>query len=108
MNIITYRSLIHMFIMTFITCGFYLLYWNVTTKNDLNRLGAEIPTAWLMIIPLANFYFWYKYAQAFAYYIKQSDQAETTIVYFVIIIFLPVISKFILQNDFNAYAKSKA
>lgn len=97
------RSLIHMTIMTLITCGLYLIYWAVVTKNDLNYLGAHIPTAWLLIIPFANFYFWYKYAQAFAHYIRKND--DDALIYFVIIIFLPLIGKLIIQHEFNKYVR---
>ena len=52
----TNRHPVLVIVLTFCTCGFYYIYWLVNTKEDMNRLGAEIPTAWLIIIPFVNIY----------------------------------------------------
>lgn len=100
--IIEKRDLLKMLILTIITCGIYYIYWTVKTKTALTQLGAEIPTAFLMIIPLANFYFWYKYSVGFAKYIRNSDDY---VGYFVLSAFLPVISMFVLQAEYNKFAQ---
>ena len=42
----------------------YMIYWLVQTKRELQALGADdIPTTWLYIVPLANIYYIYKYAE---------------------------------------------
>jgi hypothetical protein len=51
------------FILTFITIGIYGVVWSVTTKGEMNRLGAQIPTAWIWLIPFAWFYWIWKYAE---------------------------------------------
>ncbi len=96
------RDLVSVFFLLLFTGGLYYIYWTVKTKNALKSLGGEIPTAFLIIIPFANFYFWYKYSIAFAKYIKNSDDY---IGYFALNALLPIVAIFIIQNDFNKFEK---
>ena len=54
-------------ILTFLSqlaLSIYMIYWLVQTKRELQALGADdIPTTWLYIIPIANIYYIYKYAE---------------------------------------------
>lgn len=95
----THRDLIVMFILSILTLGFYLIYWTVITKNELNKNGANIPTAWLMIIPFANLYFYYKFAQAFA--VQVLKDKSLTIPYFLLIPFLKPLGVLIYQAHMN-------
>ncbi|MFI5085827.1 MAG: DUF4234 domain-containing protein [Actinomycetales bacterium] len=45
-----------------VTFGIYGLVWWVGTKNEMNRAGAAIPSAWLLIIPIASIVWTWKYA----------------------------------------------
>lgn len=92
------RNLVSMFFLSIITIGFYFIYWSVKTKNSLNCLGARVPTAFLIIIPIANFYFWYKYSEAFAQYINKNNNV---VAYFLLMALLPFIGMFILQAQIN-------
>ena len=58
-------------ILSIITLGIYFIYWIVQTKGEINSLGADIPTAWFIIVPFGNFYFLYKYCDAFSEYVKK-------------------------------------
>jgi len=55
------RSVISVILLPFVTFGIYALYWFVTTKGELNVKGAEIPTAWFLIIPIVNIWWIWKY-----------------------------------------------
>ena len=55
------RSVVGVVLLPFVTFGIYALYWLVKTKGELNSRGAEIPTAWLIIVPIANIYWTWKY-----------------------------------------------
>jgi hypothetical protein len=57
------RSIPAMIVLTIITFGIYHLYWMVATKEDMLREGADIPTAWLLIIPIANLYWMWKWGE---------------------------------------------
>lgn len=59
----TNRSPIIVILLTFITCGFYAIYWYVVTKQEMNKLGADIPTAWLLIIPFVNIWWLWRWAK---------------------------------------------
>ena len=50
-------------ILCLITCGIYYICWLVSTKTEMRRLGAEIPTAWLLIVPFANIYWLWRWSQ---------------------------------------------
>jgi membrane protease YdiL (CAAX protease family) len=55
------RSIVAVILLPFVTLGIYALYWFVSTKGELNAKGAEIPTAWLLILPLVNIWWVWKY-----------------------------------------------
>jgi len=50
-------------ILCLVTCGFYYIYWLVCTKKEMCSLGANIPTAWLLIIPFVNIYWLWRWSQ---------------------------------------------
>lgn len=45
-----------------VTFAIYSLVWNVKTKNEMNACGQKIPTAWLFIVPIASFWWLWKFA----------------------------------------------
>ena len=51
------RNPVLVVILILITVGLYGIYWIVKTKEEINSVGGEIPTAWLLIFPFANLYF---------------------------------------------------
>src|SRR5581483_10513180 len=70
---IKHRSPVAVIIFSIITFGIYTIVWTVKTKNKIKSLGAQIPTAWLIIIPFANLYFWYKYSEGFSTFVKKDN-----------------------------------
>lgn len=96
---LTQRSIGTMILLMIVTLGIYILYWLAVTKKELNQLGAQIPTAWLIIIPFANIYFLYAFAKGFATtIIKDSNQS---VAYFLLLIFLLPIGELICQSNIN-------
>lgn len=53
------------FFLIFLFSGAYVIYWFAVTKQEINELGGDIPTAWLLIPGPWQFYFFYRYARAF-------------------------------------------
>ena len=92
------RSPIAVLFLPFITFGIYGLVWYVKTKNEMNRLGANIPTAWLLIIPLANVYWFWVYGTGVAIVTKGAHSALGS---FLLRLFLGPIGCAITQNEFN-------
>lgn len=58
-------------IFSIITLGIYLIYWSVKTKEEMKSLGANIPTAWLIIVPIGNVYFLYRYCDGFSEFVRK-------------------------------------
>ena len=99
----TKRSLLKVYILGIITLGVYFLYWFVKTKNEMNDLGAEIPTAWLLILPIANIYWLYKYAEGFSKVIKKDDNH---VLWFLVFWLVTIITPAIVQSEFNKFSVS--
>ena len=92
------RSILMVYLLSILTFGIYYLYWAVQTKEEMNSLGANIPTGWLLIIPIANLYWWYKYCDAFAKFVSKDNNG---VLYFIIVIILPIIIPAIVQSGLN-------
>jgi hypothetical protein len=46
-----------------VTLGIYSLVWLVKTKNEMNETATnKIPSAWLLIVPIGNWVWYWKYA----------------------------------------------
>jgi len=98
---VKYRNIFLVYFFTLITFGIYLLYWMVSTKNEINSKGASIPTAWLIIIPIANLFWIYKYCEGFATKIKKDDNA---ILWFILYVLIGIVMPAIVQSELNKLA----
>ena len=98
---IKHRSPVGIIILTIITFGIYGLYWVVKTKGEINRLGAQIPTAWLIIIPIANIYFVYKYSEGFATFVTKD---KNTILWFLLYLVIAPVAMILVQIELNKLA----
>jgi len=95
------RSLIKVYVFGIITLGIYFIFWLIKTKNEMNSLGAEILTAWLLIIPIANIYWLYRYAEGFSKVIKKDNNP---VLWFILFWLVPIIIPAIVQSEFNKIA----
>jgi hypothetical protein len=96
-----HRSPAAVLILSLVTFGIYGIYWEVKTKMELARLGAEIPTAWLLIIPIANLYWIYKYAVGVE---KVSGGKTSAVLVLILMLLLSVVGMAILQSEYNKMA----
>jgi hypothetical protein len=99
------RNILAVYLFAIITLGIYLIYWLVQTKKEMNSLGASIPTAWLLIIPIANLYWMWKYCEGFAVYVKKDNN---TILWFLLYFFVGIIMPAIIQSELNKLATTPA
>ncbi|ABL78421.1 DUF4234 domain-containing protein [Thermofilum pendens] len=95
------RSLLKVYALIFLTFGVYFYLWLVWTKRELNALGARIPTCWLIIIPIANIYWLYKYAEGFA----QVTKKESAVLYFLVFWLFTIVMPAIVQSELNKIAE---
>ena len=96
------RNIFLVYIFGIITFPIYAIYWMVSTKNEMNSLGAEIPTGWLIIIPIANLYWIYKYCEGFAEKVKKDNN---TILWFILWILVWPVIPAIVQSELNKLAQ---
>ncbi len=85
-----------------ITFGIYSLYWMVSTKLELNRRGSNIPTAWILIIPIVNIWWMWKYSEAVE---EQFGNKLSAPISFILLFLLGSIGGAIIQNTYNKESK---
>jgi hypothetical protein len=93
------RSPIAVFLLPFITFGIYSWYWAVKTKGEMNKLGEDIPTAWIWLIPFVGGIWWlWKYSEGVEHVTREKLSG---VLAFVVLILLGHIGQAIVQNSFN-------
>ena len=97
----THRDPISVLLLPIVTLGIYYLVWYVTTKNEMNAKGANIPTAWLMIIPIANFFWIWEFSKGVELVTNKGMGSGTA---FVLLLFLGTIGGAIVQSNLNKVA----
>ena len=55
------RNPLAVVLLSLVTLGIYGIVWYVKTKGELVERGGKVPTAWLIIVPVVNLYWLYKY-----------------------------------------------
>lgn len=94
----TKRSVVAVILLNLITCGIYNLYWYVKTKDEMVMQGATIPTGWLLIIPVVNIYWMWKWSEGVEYVTRGKTSAAVS---FILMFLLGMIGMAILQSIFN-------
>jgi hypothetical protein len=103
-SVIQKRNLWIIALFLILTGGFYFFYWLYVTKQEINKLGGQIPSLWFAIFPFLNIYFDYWYAKEYLRVIRNDEETNSIIVYFLLILILPMVAPFIIQNDLNKRA----
>jgi hypothetical protein len=88
-------------ILSAITFGIYLLYWLVKTKDEMVRSGADVPTAWLLIVPIASIYFMWKFCGGVEHV---TGGKLSQVLSFVLILALGIIGLAVIQSKLNEAA----
>lgn len=99
------RSPIAVFLLGLITLGFYLWYWFVKTKGEMNRTAdTNILTAWIWLIPVVGWIWWlWKYSIGVE---KITNGKWSSALAFVVLFLLPYgIGSAIAQHAFNESQK---
>lgn len=101
-----YRSPIAVFIFSMITFGFYGWYWVVKTKGEMNKMGENIPTAWIWLIPIVGTIYWtWKYSEGAGHVTKDKLDAALC---FVLLFLLGYVGSAIVQHYFNETVVAQA
>jgi hypothetical protein len=95
------RAPIVVILLTVFTLGIYGLVWHVKTKREMNARGADIPTSWLLVVPLANLYWLWKWAEGVEVVTRRSMSSAGA---FVLVILTGFIGQAIVQSKLNQVA----
>ena len=71
------------------------------TKDEMNAKGANIPTAWLLIVPIANLIWLWNYGKGVEQVTAGQTNAATV---FILVILLGSIGMAVAQSNFNKIA----
>lgn len=93
-----YRSIAAPLLLPLVTFGIYALVWNVKTKNEMNKSGTIIPTAWLLIVPIANIIWLWKYSVGVEMFTRRGMGRHAA---FWLMLLLGSIGSAIVQHEFN-------
>jgi len=99
---IKHRNIVAIYLLSFITFGIYWLYWYVQTKEEINKLGGNIPTCWLLIVPIANIYWLYKYSDAFSTHVKKDNNG---VIWFLVFFVVSIVMPGVVQSELNKLAQ---
>ncbi len=98
------RSIVAVVLLPLVTLGIYSIYWSVVTKGELNSKGAQIPTAWLLIVPFVNIYWMWKYYEGAQ---QVTNGKVNGILMFVLHLFVTsLISSALCQDAYNNLSDS--
>lgn len=104
-RVIKHKNVFLVYLFTIISFGVYSVVWYVKSKRDMNSLGAEIPTSWLLVVPVANFYWVYKYCEGFSCHLKKDNN---TALWFCISLFVGFLMPYFVQSALNEHATEPA
>ena len=98
----TKRGIGKLYVLMIITLGIYAIYWLVKTKGEINEnYNENIPTCWLLIIPIANIYWLFRFTEVFTKRVRQKDDA---VIYFILFLFVGIIMPYVVQSELNKLA----
>lgn len=96
------RLIVAVVLLSLVTFGIYALVWLVKTKKEMIASGAtDIPTSWLLLVPLAHVYWMWKYAGGVEHVTGGKTSQATA---FLLLVVLGIIGFAILQDSFNKVA----
>lgn len=93
-----YREIWKAVALSIITFGIYGLVWQVKVKGEMNNMGADIPTAWWLIVPIGNVWWLWKYSEGAEQVTKGKYSAAVA---FVLLFLTSIVGQAILQVEFN-------
>jgi len=96
-------------ILTLVTCGIYGLIWFVKTRREMVAdKQADIPTAWLLIVPIANIYWEWKWCGGVELMTADLPRGRLSQpVAFLLVALLGIIGMAIIQDSFNAAVRAR-
>ena len=94
-------SIPRLLLLTIVSLGVYAIVWAVRTKDELNRRGADVPTAWLLLVPGANVWWGWRFCGGVELATRGRLSQALTFLLFVV---LGLFTIRIVQDAFNKQA----
>ena len=95
----TKRSVASVVILSLVTFGIYFIVWMVKTKNEMNTAaGAQIPTAWWIIVPIGNIWWMWQWSGGVE---KATRNKLEQVMAFILLFVLSIIGMAIIQSKLN-------
>jgi hypothetical protein len=93
------RSVVAVVVLTILTLGLiYPIIWFVKTKGEMVKQGADIPTAWLLLVPIASIYWFWKWSGG----VEHATRGKLSqVISLILVLLLGVIGMAIIQAEFN-------
>lgn len=98
------QSPLLVFILPFLTFGIYSIFWFARTRGEMVRKGADVPTTWLIIIPIIQLWYYWKWSVG----VNTVTQKLDGILVFLVIMLLGPIGAAIVQDSFNKVEEGSA
>ncbi len=93
-----HRNLAAVVLLTIITLGIYWIVWLVMTTREMRKLGAKIPNCFLMVIPIVQYYWFWRYSEGVN---KVTKGKWATGLVFLLFILLGIGGQILSQLAFN-------
>lgn len=94
----TKRSALTVIVLSVLSFGIYALIWQVQTKTELNRMyAADIPTAWILLVPfIGPLYFMWKWSAG-----AEKATGTSGITVFLLMLAVPIVGIPVMVGKFN-------
>jgi len=94
----TNRNPLAVLLLSIVTIGIYAIVWLARSRGEMVARGAAIPTTWLVIVPIVNFFYYWKWAQGVQHVTGGRTSGGLM---FVLMLFLSIVGIPFAQAQFN-------
>jgi hypothetical protein len=98
------RNGIALIALSIASAGAYELVWLAETRLEMNRLGARIPSLWLLVLPIAALYWGWCWAEG----VRHVTAGRTSVLAAFGFLLLGPIGMALLQSRFNALTRGSS
>ena len=95
------RNIVIIVILALITFGLYSIFWYFMTRKEMVSRGADIPTAWLVFVPIVGFWWLYKFCMGVE---KVSAGKMSGMTLFILFIIVGLVGMAFAQDTLNKVA----
>jgi hypothetical protein len=95
---VTKRNPVAVLLLALVTLGIYAIIWIARSRGEMVARGAAIPTTWLIIVPIANLIYYWKWSKGVEHV---TGGTANGVVVFILMLFLGPVGYIYAQSQFN-------